>query len=450
MIGETIGAYRILSQLGEGGMGAVYLAEHNRLLRKAALKVLLPELSSNAEAVERLFAEARATALIRHPNIVDVFDCDVHANGRAYISMEYLEGETLAALLGRTAGGLGAEVGTAVALAVRIATGLAAAHEHRLVHRDIKPDNVFLVYPQAPGVGAGPGVKILDFGVAKLVALGAGGRTGRGTFTGTPAYMSPEQCRGTDAVDQRADIYSLGCILFEMLCGRPPFVCDSPGELIAAHLTTPPPRASVFHPGLPAALDELVAGTLAKRREDRPQSAAALIAALLRASDLTAAGVDAALADSRLLAAARAAWRLPRAAAPVAPGSSRVGPDTVDMGVGAVAPTPPPAAPARTDPDRRARSGRRGAAALAGLAAFGLIAGFAYRPAAATSAEREPVAADRCRAPAGSRGDHSGRVAAGRQPATEQEAGALPSGEGRAGKAGLHHGGSRLRPEADR
>jgi serine/threonine-protein kinase len=287
MIGLEFGGYRVVRQLGEGGMGAVFLAEHRQLARKAAIKILLPALSSVPDAVARFFAEARAASLIEHPGIVEVFDCG-ELHGRAFILMEYLEGENLAAALAR-AGKLSADPETAVALAARIADAVGAAHAKQIVHRDLKPENVFLV----PGTGGGPvAVKILDFGVAKLMA-DEPSRTRSGSVVGTPKYMAPEQCRGLKTIDHRADIYSLGCILFELLCGRPPFIKEATGDLLIAHATEAPPSASALEPAVPPALDALVAAMLAKDPADRPPSMAAVAERLehLRAGTRPAATV---------------------------------------------------------------------------------------------------------------------------------------------------------------
>jgi serine/threonine protein kinase len=225
LVGETIGSYRVLDQLGQGGMGTVYLAEHRHLHRKAAIKVLLKEFISRPDLLERFFAEARATSLIEHAGIVQIFDCEVDADGRPYIVMEFLGGETLAGHLRH--GPLPAE--QAAAYARCMAEALAAAHDKGIIHRDIKPDNVF-VKPGPP-----PSAKLVDFGIAKLAGefhAGLKNRTQTGIVMGTPLYMSPEQCRGAGTVDYRTDIYSLGCLLFEMLAGRPPYQYEGAGELV--------------------------------------------------------------------------------------------------------------------------------------------------------------------------------------------------------------------------
>jgi serine/threonine-protein kinase len=279
MIGESIGSYVIDARLGGGGMGEVFLATHRRLHRRVAIKVLLPAYSRDPGLVARLFTEARATSLIDHPGIVQIVDCDVLPSGHAYIVMEYLRGETLRQCLERV-GRLTDDVPAAIELAVQIAGALGAAHDKGIIHRDLKPDNVFL--SQGAGGREGITVKILDFGIAKLVADGAGSvsLTRTGSLLGTPLYMSPEQCRNAARLDHRTDIYSLGCIVFEMMCGRPPFVHESMGDLIIAHGTEIPPSPSELGVALPEGLESLIARMLAKSPDDRPQTMKDVVTAL--------------------------------------------------------------------------------------------------------------------------------------------------------------------------
>jgi len=267
VIGRILGSYRIVAKLGEGGMGAVYLADHQRIARRAAIKVLRPELAHRQALVERFFTEARATSLIRHPGIVDVIDCAT-AEDCVYIVMEFLEGEPLSSYLGRVGPRLEQGYLVAVRIAEEIASAVSAAHAQQIVHRDLKPDNVFLAR-QAAGHAA---VKILDFGIAKLVSGEQLHHTSTGAMLGTPIYMSPEQCRGAGKVDARADVYSLGCILHEMVAGRPPFLAEGAGELISAHLNQAPPPLSSVAPRVPPALEALVLAMLAKAPDERPGS----------------------------------------------------------------------------------------------------------------------------------------------------------------------------------
>ena len=263
-IGETIGSYQVLKQLGTGAMGEVYLAEHRHLKRKAAVKLLAPELVGRPDLLERFFLEARATSAIAHPGIVQVFDCEVDATGRPYIVMEFLDGETLAAVLARR----GALPGlTAARLARGMAEALEAAHAKGIVHRDLKPENIF-VQSQPPD-----SVKLVDFGIAKLAGdfrAGQVHQTRSGAMMGTPLYMSPEQCRDSANLDSRTDLYSLGCVLFEMLTGHPPFTHATLGDLVVAHMTEAPRDARAVNPSVPPALAALTAELLRKNPAERP------------------------------------------------------------------------------------------------------------------------------------------------------------------------------------
>ena len=306
MIGRSVGGFTIVRKLGSGGMGEVYLAEHRRIHRQVAVKVLRAELSSDAEAAARFLTEARAMSLIRHPGIVEIYDCDL-ADGRLYLVMELLEGESLATALDR-AGNFAAEARSVAAVIGQAADALAAAHAKGIIHRDLKPENIFLSRAASP---AGPAltVKILDFGVAKLAGdiAGPAPATQPGTILGTPIYMSPEQCGGAGRVDQRSDVYSLGCIFFEMLAGRPPFVAASPSDYMVAHMLQPAPAPSSVQPGIPAALDDLVARTLAKDPGARIGSMAELVSRVEELLGVKAAELAAQVPpETRLLAAAGA------------------------------------------------------------------------------------------------------------------------------------------------
>jgi len=265
-VGSRVGGYTVIRLLGRGGMGQVFLAEHQRIARRVAVKVLLPELSANESVIERFFTEARATSLIRHPGIVEVLDCDVLDN-QAFIVMEFLEGESLAGYLARV-GSLRGDLGFALAVVGQVADAVGAAHASDIVHRDLKPDNIFLC---ASTRHARVVPKVLDFGIAKLAVQGVAGQTKTGMLMGTPAYMSPEQCRGgSKGVDGRSDIYSLGCIFYELLSGQPPFVRDGAGELIVAHVAEPPEDPRKRIPELPPPIGALVLRMLAKDVQDRP------------------------------------------------------------------------------------------------------------------------------------------------------------------------------------
>jgi serine/threonine-protein kinase len=275
LIGTMAGNYRITREVSRGGMGTVYRAEHTLLGRAAAIKILHAEFSSNRDVVNRFFNEAKATTSIKHPGIVEVFDYGYLPSGDGYLVMEYLEGMSLARRVKKG----GYDEGAAALLVRSVCLALAAAHDKGIVHRDLKPDNIFVVEdPESP---IGERVKILDFGIAKLTDVGlAGSVTKTGAVMGTPAYMSPEQCRGTGEVDARADLYSLGCILYLIMGGRPPFGSLGAGELIGAHLHVPPTPISQIAPGVSREMAELIMSLLAKRPEERPQTAHALAARL--------------------------------------------------------------------------------------------------------------------------------------------------------------------------
>jgi len=272
-LGVTIGTYRLLAKLGEGGMGAVYLGEHTLLGRRAAIKVLLPAWSANEEIVHRFFNEARAVTRIADPGIVQIFDFGYHTDGSAFIVMELLEGEPMDRRLQRS-GRLG--LGDCLRFMRLICTSLGAAHAKGIVHRDLKPENLFVVADAA--VAGGERVKILDFGIAKLSGDEPGTlKTRTGAMMGTPVYMSPEQCRGAGDIDHRSDIYSIACVMFTMLTGRPPFLGESTGDLIVAHLREPPPFAGALVPGLPPIVDDLLQRCLRKLPTERFGSMAELV-----------------------------------------------------------------------------------------------------------------------------------------------------------------------------
>ncbi len=266
MIGEQFGNYRSISLLGEGGMGAVYLAEHPGIGRRVAVKVLHKNYTRDEHLLARFLNEARAANAIRHPNIIEILDSGMLADGTPFLVMELLEGESLGTRL-RANGALA--IATAVDFAYQTASALGAAHAKGIVHRDLKPDNLFCV--PDPHDTHRERIKVLDFGIAKLQqgSVADSVKTRTGTLMGTPIYMSPEQCRGTRAVDHRSDIYSLGVIFYEMLVGQPPFVSEGFGDLVNMHLNVPPASARSKRPEIPLAVDALVLKMLAKNPEDR-------------------------------------------------------------------------------------------------------------------------------------------------------------------------------------
>src|SRR5512140_785294 len=269
LIGQTVGNYLVTQKLGEGGMGAVYLAEHPSIGKKVALKVLHAEFSTNPEVAERFFTEAKAVNAIQHPNIVDIVDYGVIQTGPrgadrlVYFIMEYLQGLTLSQII-RTESPLPPE--RALSIALQVADALAASHKCSIVHRDLKPDNIILMQRGRER----DFVKLLDFGIAKLTGGNAMGshRTRTGIVMGTPAYMSPEQCEGRDSVDLRTDIYALGIVIYEMLTGRVPFVGDGYGEILVQHLTQRPVPVSQYRM-LPPHVEAVVMKALEKRADMR-------------------------------------------------------------------------------------------------------------------------------------------------------------------------------------
>ncbi|MBY0228735.1 MAG: serine/threonine protein kinase [Gemmataceae bacterium] len=262
-----LGAYRLLGILGQGGMGLVFQAEDTQLGRQAALKTMLPGVARNPKNKERFFREARAAAALEHPRIVPIYQVG-EDNGIPFLAMPLLRGETLDDRLRREKR---LPVAEAVRIAAEMAEGLEAAHAAGLVHRDIKPGNVWLEGPEGRA-------KLLDFGLARMEGDGTE-LTRSGVIVGTPAFMAPEQAKG-GKVDHRADLFGLGCTLYVMLTGRTPFKGDDTMSLLAAlALDKPtPPRALV--PEVPAALSGLVMDLLGKKPEWRPASASAVLAAL--------------------------------------------------------------------------------------------------------------------------------------------------------------------------
>jgi serine/threonine-protein kinase len=262
--GTMVGDFRIESRLGAGGMATVYAAIEPLIGKRAAIKVLSRPLCLDPPSVARFVQEARAVNKIGHPNIVDAFAFGTLPDGRSYMVMELLPGETLAARLRR--GPLG--IGEALAIIFQICDGLAAAHDKGIVHRDLKPENVFLV----PVRNRRLLVKLLDFGIAKLrgpqhepgVSFTQPGKT-----IGTPRYMAPEQARGKE-VDYRADVYALGVTAYEMLTGRPPFLGDEAIDVMHQHVYNLPPAPSLLRPDLPLQIERLLLQMLEKRPEKRP------------------------------------------------------------------------------------------------------------------------------------------------------------------------------------
>jgi len=296
VIGQTISHYKILSKLGEGGMGVVYKAEDTKLHRLVALKFLPPESTRDTEAKERFFHEAQAAAALDHPDICTIYEID-EAQDHTFISMAYIDGERLKDKIDR--GPLKLE--ETLEIAIHVAQGLQAAHEKSIVHRDIKSANVMLT--------ASGQVKVMDFGLAKLT--GRTKVTREGTTLGTVGYMSPEQAQGEDA-DHRSDIWSLGIVLYEMLTGLLPFRGEYEQGLVYQIINSAPAPLTSVRTGVPMGLERIVDKCLEKKRDERYQTAADLIADLRRIQRTMGSGAyvtqQSILTATRVGPARRARW----------------------------------------------------------------------------------------------------------------------------------------------
>ena len=263
--GQTVAGYVVEDMLGRGGMGEVYRARDRRLERPVALKLLLRNLAEDAGFRDRMLRESRLAASLDHPNVVPIYEAG-DADGRLFIAMRYVDGTDLKKLL-RREGAL--EPARAIAIAVQVADALDAAHASGLVHRDVKPSNILLDQQ-----GGREHAYLADFG---LTQSASDRQPTDGSLMGSVDYVAPEQIRG-DEIDGRADIYALGCLLFETLTGSLPFADPSEVAVLYAHLEDDPPVASERRPVLPQGLDDVLARAMAKRREDRQPTATALVA----------------------------------------------------------------------------------------------------------------------------------------------------------------------------
>lgn len=338
--------YRLRRRLASGGMGEVWLADDLVLGREVAVKVLAVGSCAEASAVERFDREARTMAALQHPNIVTVFDSGTRS-GSAFIVMELLAGPTLAQLL--------AERGPlpepeAVRLGAEIAAGLSAAHLAGVIHRDIKPSNLMF---SASGT-----LKILDFGIARLSQNTSAGLTATDAVIGSAPYLSPEQAAGAP-VDERSDLYALGCVLVALVTGRPPFIADHPMAVLHQQIHTDPPALRQLQPEVSPALEALVARLLSKRPDDRPASAGEVEAQL---AAIAAAGLDSGSGATATLLLPTGA---PPAATTLSPAATRAYP-TVPGAGDPPAPVPSPIQPTTPRP-------RRGWLIAAGLVAVAVL-----------------------------------------------------------------------------
>jgi serine/threonine-protein kinase len=272
--GKQLGQYRLLARLGAGGMGEVYLAEHRMLKRACVIKLIHPDRARDPRALARFEREVQLTARLSHWNTVEIFDYGRTEDGTYFYVMEYLPGLSLEDMLERH-GPLAP--GRVVHLLRQICQGLCEAHRIGLIHRDIKPDNLFV----AQRGGLYDVAKLLDFGLVKPVAEIPSARlTEEGAISGTPLFMSPEQARGCDDLDARSDIYSLGAVAYAMITGRPPFEGRNSLDVMIAHVRDDVALPSDLRAGVPADLERVILRCMAKRPEDRFQNVESLEQAL--------------------------------------------------------------------------------------------------------------------------------------------------------------------------
>jgi serine/threonine protein kinase len=284
LTGRTLdGKYRLDSRLGIGGMGAVFLTTRLHIGDTVAVKILHPEYGADPQFAERFRREAQAAARLKHPNAVSIYDFGITPDGLMFIVMELVEGRSLREIIklqGPLAPTLVAEVTR------QVCSALEEAHSRGIIHRDIKPDNIIL-----HSTGTGLRVKVLDFGIAKLRDLAASNLTETGTVMGTPSYMSPEQCMAEE-LDNRSDIYSLGIVMYEMLCGVVPFKAPTSTATSIQHVTKPPPSMRGVNASIKPEIEAVVMHAIEKKREARPQTVAELAQEMSAAVFQTAAAVQ--------------------------------------------------------------------------------------------------------------------------------------------------------------
>ena len=324
LLGKQVGNFLITGLLGKGGMGAVYLAGHPRIGRQVAIKVLSPAVARHPNALGRFVSEAQLLTRIKHPNIIEIYDFGNLDDGSLYYIMEVLHGSELRDLMRKQPKRDARQI---MPYLQQICGALQAAHDQGIVHRDLKPENIF-VLDQKPLL-----LKILDFGIAKLLEEKQGPvRTATGTVVGSPLVIAPEQAAGEpDRIGTHTDIYSLGVILYWMLCGRPPFVADAPGRLMMMHIRDEPPPLLEREPSVPEDVAWVVHQCLAKEPEDRPKSARAVYAAFASATAWDGKLVEANL-DGEVPDNTPTLMEDKYSQPTVVPGSSQFDPDATTMG----------------------------------------------------------------------------------------------------------------------
>ena len=392
----SFGPYQVIRLLGEGGMGQVYLARQTVLDRDVVLKRIRPELATNAEIVRRFIVEAQAAAKLVHRHIVVVHDAATDPSGIPYIALEYLRGESLRDLLNRRRAVAGPFVpATRVALfLVQAGCALEFAHEHGVIHRDIKPDNVFLTGApadrvwllQSLGLPVEQFVKLLDFGIAKLARPGPSG-TGTHAALGTPAYMPPEQLIGARDVDRRADVYALGAMCFEMLSGDVPWGTTTFAELHGRMMHEPTPDPRRLNPAVPKRVAQVVMRALKREPDDRWPTVADFVrafAAEVPAGDDLPSGVELLRSYAHELSSPNAA--LPREAGPATeqqPGAS--------AGPASLTPQAAVVSTAAARPARRGLAVALGASAAVGIGVLGVVLATSRRGHASTPPDASPA-----------------------------------------------------------
>ena len=315
---QIAGNYRLLRRLGQGAMGQVYLAEQIHVgNRPVALKVMKPECAANPQLVKRFETEAATAGRIQHRNVVTIYESRLTEQGNLYVAMEFVAGRTLRDELADR-GAL--PINEVIEITNQICAGLHAAHKHGVVHRDIKPDNIMLLRAKREDDGLEElTVKVLDFGIARLAeSQQESMHTAPGLILGTPAYLSPEQAAGAigNKIDARADIYSLGMVVYEMLTGRVAFQSDSWLAVVRQQMYDPPPAPSRIGPGVPSNIEQVVMQALEKDRERRPQTALLFARDLGRAYAQCFAPTDELVARQRSQSAPISATRAMEAAPP--------------------------------------------------------------------------------------------------------------------------------------